>query len=156
MKWKAKNSLNIEHSISDIYVSLCIFRNQAWIPVSVLGRLWKMDETLALGVVRILCDMSLAKLRLERNRMGTSRVDGIVLHDLQLEFCRDQAAKRNKASQWHRELINGYLGTTWEAEEQETFSTTKPLKFKSEIRWTEVVAERRVLSRELCKAFSIC
>ncbi len=42
--WKKTSPFNIAYSISDLYTSLCVLQHQAWVPVSVLGRLWQMDE----------------------------------------------------------------------------------------------------------------
>ncbi len=47
LKWKASKELDIEHTIRDLYTSLCVLMNQVWVPVSVLGRMWRLDEKLA-------------------------------------------------------------------------------------------------------------
>ncbi len=38
-KWKDDEGVDTNHSIKDLYVSLCVLQNQGWIPVSVLRRL---------------------------------------------------------------------------------------------------------------------
>ncbi len=53
IKWKVKRSLNIKYYISDLYTSLCILENQAWISVDVLGRLWDLDKDAAMDVVNL-------------------------------------------------------------------------------------------------------
>ncbi len=84
---KSKTNLRVEHSISDLYTSLCVLENQGWVSVSVLSRLWRVDEGVATDVVNLLCEMSLATLHWRRPTTGRSEVAGIMLHDLQLDFC---------------------------------------------------------------------
>ncbi len=112
MKWKVKCSLNTEYSISELYTSLCILENQASISVDVLGRLWHIDKDAAMDVVSLFSSMSLATLRINRLSVECPEVAGIVLHDLQLDFCRQQAAESNTSCLWHTQLLNGYLETT--------------------------------------------
>ncbi len=45
LRWKASKAVDIEHTIRDLYTSLCVLTNQVWIPVSVLGRMWRLDES---------------------------------------------------------------------------------------------------------------
>ncbi len=40
----SKRKLKTDLSISDLYTSLCVLENQACVPVSVLGRMWQLDE----------------------------------------------------------------------------------------------------------------
>ncbi len=48
-----KRKVQTDHSIYDLYTSLCVLENQAWVPVSVLGRLWQLDEDSVMDVVRL-------------------------------------------------------------------------------------------------------
>ncbi len=36
----AEHSLETDRTVSDLYNSLCVLSKQAWVPVSVLGRMW--------------------------------------------------------------------------------------------------------------------
>ncbi len=47
-------------------------------------------------------NLSLATLRSSSESSGEA---GIILHDLQLEFCQQEAAKENKLSVWHAQLL---------------------------------------------------
>ncbi len=53
--------------------------------------------------------MSLAALHLRRTESSSSEEAGIVLHDLQLDFCRREARKMTCFSLWHTKLLNGYI-----------------------------------------------
>ncbi len=119
VKWKAKCAVQIEHTISDLYTSLCVLEHQTWVPVSVLAVLWSLDEDATMDIVNLFCDMSLTTFRRRKPRSGFSEHAGsasrhygelgIVLHDLQLDFCQQQARKYKSSSFWHAQLLNGYL-----------------------------------------------
>ncbi len=109
--------LKTDRSISDLYTSLCILEHQAWVPVSVLRRLWQLDEDEAMAVVHLFSDMSLATLR---RGSESSREVGIVLHDLQLDFCQHQTEKKNKTSLWHAQLLSGYIAASNEPRAEES------------------------------------
>ncbi len=136
-KWKDDYGVDTKHTIKELYVSLCVLRNQGWIPVSVLSRLWKLDEYEAMKVANFFCGMSLATLRhQERNVDGvvegrSGKEKGLMLHDLHLDFCQHHAGRNKMIIYWHAELVNGYwedgadksgysVGGDWdEAKEQE-------------------------------------
>ncbi len=59
-----------------------------------------------MDVVRLFCEMSLAT---QRPVSECSREAGLVLPDLQLDFCQQQAEEKNKTSLWHAQLLNGYV-----------------------------------------------
>ncbi len=42
----AEHSLETDYTVSDLYTSLCVLSNQAWIPVSVLGRCGSLKKML--------------------------------------------------------------------------------------------------------------
>ncbi len=109
-------------------------------PVSVLRCLWQLDEDEAMDVVQIFSDMSLATLRLGSE---SSREVGIVLHDLQLDFCQQKAEERNKTSLWRGQLLNGYIAgsTDPRAEESNAFTTDAVVSFEPRPFWSLSVAE---------------
>ncbi len=129
-----------DHSLKDLYTSLCVAENQAQIPVSVLCRLWQLDEDAVIDIVHLFRDMSLAVLR---QGSESFREFGIVLHDLQLDFCRHYAAKYNKTSLWHAQLLNGYLAASSEprAEELNAFTTDALVSFEPRPWWSLTVSE---------------
>ncbi len=43
-KLKRKKCLHTEHTLRDLYVSLCVLDNQAWVTPAVLNRLWEMEK----------------------------------------------------------------------------------------------------------------
>ncbi len=121
-KWKANNSPHFEHSVSDLYASLSVLSNQLWVPISVLSRMWKLDEKFALDVAKLFCEMSLATLSY-RNLEDGSEKPGITVHDLHLDFCRRRAKEQNSSFTWHAELLNGYLGGVPPADERRVADT---------------------------------
>ncbi len=132
--------MKTDRSISDLYTSLCVLEHQAWVPVSVLRRLWELDEDAAMDVVHLFSDMSLATLRLAGE---ASREAGIVLHDLQLDFCQRQAEKRNKASLCHAQILDGYVAASNEScpEESNPITTDALLSFGPRPWWSLAVSE---------------
>ncbi len=71
----------------------------------------------ALRVSTFFCEMSLAKLQCRNNVAG--RTEGtekeLMLHDLHLDFCRDEARKNETNAYWHAELLTEY----WKGEADE-------------------------------------
>ncbi len=65
--------------------------NQVWIPVSVLGRMWRLDEKLAYDIANFFCEMSLATLSARKAGHDVTEKAGLTLHDLHLEFCKQEA-----------------------------------------------------------------
>ncbi len=106
--WKERKAVDIKHSINDLYASLCVMTKQLWIPVSVLGRMWNLDEMSAYDVADLFCRMSLAKLSYRKIGNGESKKAGLSLHDLHLEFCQQQAKSKKLQSFWHSTLLHGY------------------------------------------------
>ncbi len=126
-----------DHSLKDLYTSLCVVENQARFPVSVLGRLWQLDEHAVIDIVRLFCEMSLAVL------LQDSEPSGIVLHDLLLEFCRRRAAESNEISLWHAQLLNGYISASNQpgAEQSMEYVAHSVLSFEPRPWWSFVVPE---------------
>ncbi len=56
----AEHSLETDHSVCDLYISLCALPSRVWIAVSVLGQMWQLDEDAAMDIAALFCDMSLA------------------------------------------------------------------------------------------------
>ncbi len=115
-QWKAQAYLELEHTITDLYTSLCVLTNQTWAPVSVLSRLWKLDEDAAFDVANLFCGMSLATMEVRRTADGCTEEPGVVLHDLLLDFCRRQSSKAKSFSAWHCQLLDGYLKSAEKAD----------------------------------------
>ncbi len=117
-KWKEDYGVDTKHTIKDLYVSLSVLRNQGRIPVSVLSRLWKLDEMEALMVSSFFfCEMSLATLHCHDRKVdceGKAEKE-LMLHDLHLDFCRHQAQKNGTTAYWHSELLTEY----WKGEKDE-------------------------------------
>ncbi len=59
-----RRKVKTDRSISDLSTRLCVLEHQVWVPISVLRRLWQLDEDAAMDVVHFFSDMSLATLRL--------------------------------------------------------------------------------------------
>ncbi len=95
-----EHSVKTDHTVSDLYVSLCVVSDQAWVPVSVLSRMWQLEEDAAEDIAKLFCDMSLAKLELHSLSNESDGVPGIVVHDLLLDFCRRQAEAGKQGRSW--------------------------------------------------------
>ncbi len=108
-KWKERISEDIAHTISDLYLSLCVLTKQVWVPISVLSRLWNLDEALAFYVADLFCGMSLATLSFRKIGDDMTRKAGLSLHDLHLEFSQQQAKAKKLESKWHAALLHKYL-----------------------------------------------
>lgn len=98
-----------EHSLSDLYTSLCVLINQQFAPVPVLALMWRISEDNAEDICVMLSSMSLAK-------MPTQMLDGreqcgVNIHDLHLDFCRHNAGRSGVEKLWHRRLLNGHMTT---------------------------------------------
>ncbi len=52
-KWRERKAVHIEFTISDLYTSLCVLMKQLWVPVSVLSRMWNLDEKSALDIANM-------------------------------------------------------------------------------------------------------
>ncbi len=135
-----KRKVKTVRSMSDLYVSLCVLENQAMIPVSVFGRLWELDRDETMDVVHLFCELSLATLRSSRECSGEA---GILLHDLQLDFCQQESKKANTSSLWHAQLLSGYVAVSSEplAEESSACGTDAVLSFAPRPWWSPVVLE---------------
>ncbi len=101
--------MDTKYSISDLYASLCVLLKQLWIPISALGRMWKLDEKSAFDIADLFCGMSLATLSFRKIGNGETKKPGLCLHDLHLEFCHQEAKSKQLESVWHSALLHGYL-----------------------------------------------
>ncbi len=50
----AEHSPETDHTVCDLYVSLCVLSNQAWVPVWVLGRMWQLEADAAMDIATLL------------------------------------------------------------------------------------------------------
>ncbi len=93
-----------------------------------------------MDVVHLFSDMSLATIRLASE---SSREAGIVLHDLQLDFCQQQADEKKKTSPWHAQLLNGYVAASNEPRAEESKALKIDDLVRSEPRpwWSLAIAE---------------
>ncbi len=113
-----------------------MLENQAWIPVSVLGRLWELDIDETMDAAHLFSEISLSSFRSSSESSGEA---GIVLHDLQLEFCQEKATKSNKSSRWHAQLLNGYVEATDQPRgEENACATDAVLNFAPRLWWSPV------------------
>ncbi len=108
-EWKQKNAPGFEYTATELYNSLCILDCRCWVPVSVLSRMWKLENHCALYFVTLFWEMSLCMLSTRMGSGGSTEEKVLELHILQLEFCWERARLENSSSRWHSELLNGYL-----------------------------------------------
>ncbi len=118
-----------------------------WVPISVLSRLWQLDEGDAMHVMELFCEMSLATLRFSLTPDETSEQVGIVLHPLQLDFCEQEALKGKALSHGHAQLLDGYMQLPDQpVPEQPSATATKTiLSFIPRPRWSNDLPEVRYL-----------
>ncbi len=93
----AEYSLETDHTVSDLYISLCVLPEQMWIPVSFFGSNVAVLKRMLQWMLRhCFCDMSLAKLEWQSVSSESRAEPGIVVHDLLLDFCRRRAEAGKK------------------------------------------------------------
>ncbi len=114
MRWKETTAVDTKRTIRDLYASLCVLTQQLWIPISVLSRMWDLDDNSALDIANLFCGMSLATLSFLKIGDG-AETPGLTLHDLHLEFCQQQGKSNLLESVWHASLLNGYLASSSDA-----------------------------------------
>ncbi len=51
--WKERESVEIDRTIRELYTSLCVLMKQLWVPISVLGAMWNLDEKSALDIANL-------------------------------------------------------------------------------------------------------
>ncbi|CDF35626.1 WD40-repeat containing protein [Chondrus crispus] len=87
----------------EMYRSVVVILRQGWLPVSVLGLLWGLeDEDEVTEVLNVFSAGSLAERR-DRILNG-SQCPGITLHDLQLDFVEDKCRKHGEVKKWHEKI----------------------------------------------------
>ncbi len=157
LKWKTKYSLGFDESVSELYTRLCVLENQAWVPVSVLSRLWQMDEDSAIDIANLFNGMCLATLKIRKPSNGCAEQTGIILHDLHLDFCRRQARKSRKDAQWHAQLLKGYLAPST----KQISSTSSPnltqtiISWKPRPWWSDAVPQDGYIHANLARHLSL-
>ncbi len=67
------------------------------------------DEKLAYDIANLFCEMSLASLSSRKGAEDFTEKVGLTLHDLHLEFCKQEAESKNSHSLWNSRLLGGYL-----------------------------------------------
>lgn len=96
-----------EYSESELYTSLSVVENQQLTPVSVLSRMWNVSETKAETICADFSMMSLTKISVLL--LGDGEQCGLLIHDLHLEYCRQNATRGGDGRLWHRRLLDGLM-----------------------------------------------
>lgn len=95
-------------SYKEMHRALCILRKQTWIPVGVLLELWDLtDEAHAEGVVNDMAGVGVVYAEHQELPDGPSML-GLRLHDLVLDFAREEAKKRDEERKWPAALLDAY------------------------------------------------
>lgn len=105
--------------MSEMYTSLSVFLKQQFAPVSVLARMWNLDNSSACHVCHELSSLLLAKMSSRSLENGKEEI-GVFIHDLHLEYCRDKAEKGAGTAQWHRRSLDGHIAQHTNAESMRT------------------------------------
>lgn len=93
-----------------LFKAMCVFRKQQAVPLSVVARLWDMDES----------DVEMAVDRMERFSLvqrstivvGGNRTRHVSLHDLVLDVARELSHGECDSYFWVKKLVQTYLPTT--------------------------------------------
>lgn len=150
------------YSVSEMYSSLCVLMKQQFAPIPVLALMWKLDISSASLVCQELASLSLATMSSRYLEDGGEEENGILLHDLHLDYCSCLAEEREGTAEWHRRLLDGHM-----AQKSHLKSTTAALDcdeavnfyrlaHKSRPWWSDDVLNkeyiRKYLSRHLHRA----
>lgn len=95
------------YSIREMYTSLCVLDKQQWIPLSVLARMWAVDDMSARRIALSFSSMSLAKTSVQQTDAEEKEV-GLKIHDLPPDFCHKDAGDSGM-QQWHFRLLTGHM-----------------------------------------------
>jgi hypothetical protein len=97
------NEASGNHSLEKMYAALCVMQKQGWAPVSMLKRLWGLEDVVdAEDIVELLWRYSLASEEIRNSQKW------IKLHDLALDHCSSVAGQDDGVAFWHRKLLDGY------------------------------------------------
>lgn len=107
-KLKSISNVAFEHSIYQMYISLCVMEKQQWLPVAVLGRMWGVNDRNAARVAGLFKSMSLAKTSVQGNSDGKKEL-GLRIHDLHHDYCLRQAKTESEIEGWHFRLLKGHM-----------------------------------------------
>lgn len=95
-------------SFREMHRALCLLAEQDWVPLSVLKRLWKLqDDKSAEIVLKCMIGVGVAQAEYREIEKGV-RILGLRLHDLVLNFAQYEARKNGEALRWYDVLLNGY------------------------------------------------
>lgn len=124
---KSRNGLQLltSFSVHDLYTSLCVLQNQQFAPVSVLARMWNVNESNAIDICTISSSMSLAKI--SKQVFDGWEQCGLHIHDLHLDFCRRSADRSGDKKNWHRRLLNGHMTRAFAVNETDAADDTDGL-----------------------------
>ena len=93
----------------EIFMALSVLRPQQWAPVLMLKHLWGLvDERRAKCIARKLSEFSLVALDIRKITCGNVATVGVRVHDLVLEYCREQAEGCEEQKNFHAKVLNGY------------------------------------------------
>lgn len=94
-------------SVSELYTSLSVLQNLQFAPVSVLARMWDVSDVNAVDICTMFSYMSSAKI--SKEEFDGREQCGLHIHDLYLDFCRQNVDRSDGAQKWHRLLLDGHL-----------------------------------------------
>lgn len=89
------------YSMYKMYTSFCVLENQQWISVSVLAKMWGIEDMSAESIAQMFSSLSLAKISVHHNSVGVS------IHDLHRDFCCQQG--EDDVKKWHFRLLFGHM-----------------------------------------------
>ena len=104
------NQLGIDHNESHqrLFRALCVVEKQESLPLSALAALWGIDETRAGRRARYMASVKLIEKRSESS--GT-RESTFGLHDLLIDWIRDDLVEPVNREGFHAALVNNYAST---------------------------------------------
>lgn len=96
-----------KYSMYEMFSSLCVLEKQQWMRVSVLSRMWGVDDMSAERIALLFSSMSLGKTAVHKTDAGENEV-WLHIHDLHLDFCVEQV---QTAREWHFRLLQGHMSS---------------------------------------------
>lgn len=107
---KLTKSANLasEYSMYEMYKSLCVFEKHQRMPVTVLARLWRVDDKFAERIALLISSMSSGRISIHKNDAG-EKESGLNSHDLHLDFFLQQVLGDSEVENWHFRLLQSHM-----------------------------------------------
>lgn len=132
-----------------MYSSFCVLQSQEQAEISVLRRMWKIEESTALVICVRFSSTSLCKITPSRIDDGKEEYS-VHIHDLHLDYVRRTAGRTS--SEWHRRLPHSHIPPRDCAGTSTTDDLIpKMLEHIPRRWWKNDIANKEYIRRNLCR-----